>query len=207
MADRGMRWRPTRSVRTDRKINEGHSRGLDQALVTTESKIRNMKTERVYAFDKDGKEITHTISGQRDRAILSAVNGQLKDSVITHNHPNLSGNTIAGRVGNTLSYDDVSMAIRRNVKEIRVVSNTYTYSLKRKSSDWGINSNDFVSNYNKELQAQGIRYKVREKASFIRRGTSEYQEFADRVNNGLGHSVIKTLASKYGWSYTRKKTS
>lgn len=207
MADRGFRGGPTRTERADRLINEGHSRGLDVALANIEAKIRNMKTERVYAFDKNGMEITHTINGQKDRATLSAKNGQLKDSVITHNHPNVHGNTIAGRVGTTLSYQDVSMAIRRNIKEMRVVTKEYTYSLKRKTSNWGVNSNDFVSSYNKEMRSWADKYKVRERADKLRRGTPGYQQFADKVNNGLGHSILKTLASRYGWNYTRKKTS
>jgi hypothetical protein len=57
MADRGYRGRPQRGERADRQINAGHSRGLDAALSKSESKIRNLKTERIYAFDQNGKEI------------------------------------------------------------------------------------------------------------------------------------------------------
>lgn len=60
MADRGYRGRPQRGERADRQINAGHSRGLDAALSDTEAKIRKLKTERIYAFNKDGKEIAHS---------------------------------------------------------------------------------------------------------------------------------------------------
>lgn len=60
MADRGYRGRPQRGERADRQINAGHSRGLDAALSKSESKIRNLKTERIYAFDQNGKEISHS---------------------------------------------------------------------------------------------------------------------------------------------------
>lgn len=60
MADRGYRGRPQRGERADRQINAGHSRGLDVALSDTEAKIRKLKTERIYAYDKDGKEIAHS---------------------------------------------------------------------------------------------------------------------------------------------------
>lgn len=56
MADRGFRGRPTRTERADRLVNEGHSRGLDVALANTEAKIRNLKTERIYTFDQNGKK-------------------------------------------------------------------------------------------------------------------------------------------------------
>lgn len=57
MADRGYRGRPQRGERADRQINAGHSRGLDVALSDTEAKIRKLKTERIYAYDQNGKEI------------------------------------------------------------------------------------------------------------------------------------------------------
>lgn len=50
MADRGYRGRPQRGERADRQINAGHSRGLDAALSKSESKIRNLKTERILCF-------------------------------------------------------------------------------------------------------------------------------------------------------------
>lgn len=64
MADRGYRGRPQRGERADRQINAGHSRGLDVALSDTEAKIRKLKTERIYAYDKDGKEIAHSRTGK-----------------------------------------------------------------------------------------------------------------------------------------------
>lgn len=63
MADRGYRGRPQRGERADRQVNAGHSRGLDAALSDTEAKIRKLKTERIYAFDQNGKEISHSTRG------------------------------------------------------------------------------------------------------------------------------------------------
>lgn len=63
MADRGNRGRPSRSERADRQINAGHSRALDAALARTEARIRNLKTEMIYAFDENGKELAHSTTG------------------------------------------------------------------------------------------------------------------------------------------------
>lgn len=105
MADRGFRgWgRPTRTERADRLINEGHSRGLDVALAKVEGNIRNMKTERLYAFDKNGKEIAHSTNGSRNSTRLPS-GKNYKDAIFTHNHPG-SGlkDNIAGRIGRSFS--------------------------------------------------------------------------------------------------------
>lgn len=71
MADRGYRGRPQRGERADRQINAGHSRGLDMALSDTEAKIRKLKTERIYAYDKDGKEIAHSQTGKVRNYLLA----------------------------------------------------------------------------------------------------------------------------------------
>lgn len=150
MADSGKRGgRPSRVERADRQVNAGHSRALDVALAKTESKIRNMKTERVYAYDKNGKEIAHSNSGTNNRTALPE--GNYKDSIVTHNHPNKGiGNTIAGRVGTVLSGADIYMAIASNVSEIRNVTKTYTYSLKRPKNGWGISKSQAYDEFGKK---------------------------------------------------------
>lgn len=130
MADRGFRGRPTRAERADRLINEGHSRGLDVALTNTEAKIRNLKTERAYVFDKNGKELARSARGSANKTKIT----MYKDSIVTHNHPYSKGlgTSLAGRIWVPLSGADIYAAIDRNVAEIRAVTGTYTYSLKQR---------------------------------------------------------------------------
>lgn len=92
MADRGYRGRPQRGERADRQINAGHSRGLDAAL-------SKLKTERIYAFGQNGKEISHS----------------------TRPGEGLSNN-IAGRIGRTFSGADISVAVQHNASEIRAIT-------------------------------------------------------------------------------------
>lgn len=143
MGDVGNRGgRPQRGERADRQINAGHSRGLDAALAKTEAKIRTMKTERVFAYDKTGKEIAHSDTGKAHNTELPDGHNY-KDAIITHNHPNKGiGDTIAGRVGTILSGADVFSAIANNASEIRAVTKNYTYSLKRPSKGWGLSDSD-----------------------------------------------------------------
>lgn len=115
MADRGYRGRPTRAERADRLINEGHSRGLDQALSDTEARIRDMKTERAYVFDKNGKESSRSTGGSSNKTHVT----MYEDSIVTHNHPYSKGlgSSLAGRIWVPLSGADIYSAISTNVRD------------------------------------------------------------------------------------------
>lgn len=114
MADRGYRGRPQRGERADRQINAGHSRGLDMALSDTEAKIRKLKTERIYAFDQNGKEISHSTRGTSTSTKLPS-GYNYKDAILTHNHPGegLDSN-IAGRIGRSFSSADIATTVINN---------------------------------------------------------------------------------------------
>lgn len=213
MGDRGNRGKPSRGVRSDRNINEGHSRGLDQALAKTESHIRNLKTERVYAYDKNGKEIAHSAKGSKNRTYLPD-GYSYKDAVLTHNHPGKNlGNSIGGRIGRSFSGADLGTAISQNAAEVRAVTGTYTYSIKRPKNGWGMNTvkdamkvADEIKNLrNKLYEAEGARIVQRYDR---REGSYEWAKQAlDRADVVSAHNALKTISKKYGWNYTRKKTS
>lgn len=226
MADRGYRGRPQRGERADRQINAGHSRGLDAALSDTEAKIRKLKTERIYAFNKDGKEIAHSQTGKAHSTQLP-FGYNYKDAIITHNHPNRGiGDTIAGRVGTILSGADIFTTIAHNASEIRAVTKNYTYSLKRPSKGWGLSESDAWDVFGKKnsqwrrtlqqkqteyLSKSGIRNRINENVSSYNREANEIQkrvtEANDRGNVGAQYQVMKEYAKKYGWNLTRKRTS
>ena len=213
MADRGFRGTPTRTERADRLINEGHSRGLDIALANTEAKIRNMNTERIYAFDKNGKEISHSTNGSISGTALPK-GKKYKDAILTHNHPGGGlGNTIAGRIGRTIGGQDLATTIGLNAAEMRAVTKNYTYSIKRPKNGWGISSlsdilkvkNEVARKHNGAFNREYSR--VMEK---LGRGevTREYvQQALDRADVAGINKALKSISKKYGWSYTRKKTS
>lgn len=189
MADRGYRGRPQRGERADRQINAGHSRGLDAALSDAEAKIRKLKTERIYAFNKDGKEIAHSQTGKTHSTQLP-FGYNYKDAIITHNHPNRGiGDTIAGRVGTILSGADIFTTIAHNASEIRAVTKNYTYSLKRPSKGWGLSESDAWDVFGKKnsqwrrtlqqkqteyLSKSGIRNRINEKVLALNRKRSSF---------------------------------
>lgn len=189
MSDRGYRGRPQRGERADRQINAGHSRGLDAALSDTEAKIRKLKTERIYAYDKDGKEIAHSRTGKA-RSTQLPFGYNYKDAIITHNHPKGGlGDTIAGRVGVILSGADIFTTIAHNASEIRAVTGNYTYSLKRPSNGWGLSESDAWDIFGKKnsqwrrtlqqkqteyLSKSGIRNRINEKVIALNRKRSSF---------------------------------
>lgn len=135
MADRGYRGRPQRGERADRQINAGHSRGLDAALSDTEAKIRKLKTERIYAFDQNGKEISHSTRGTSTSTKLPS-GYNYKDAILTHNHPGegLDSN-IAGRIGRSFSSADIATTVIK--KRIRDKSyHRLLYILYEKTEEW-----------------------------------------------------------------------
>lgn len=211
MADRGYRGRPQRGERADRQINAGHSRGLDAALVKTEAAIRNLKTERIYAFDENGKELAHSTTGTEHNTKLPK--GNYKDSILTHNHPGEGmGNNMAGRIGKPFSADDIRLAVNYNVKEIRAVTKGYTYSIKRPEKGWFYDR----SSRARMVSAFGGKSNQYSISKFVKRSEyaknkvavrNNYQETRDRIDVVTNHQTLKEICKELGWIYTRKRTS
>lgn len=216
MADRGYRGRPQRGERSDRQINAGHSRGLDAALSKTEAKIRNLKTERVYVYDKNGKLLGNSTKGTKNRTAIPAdVVPKLKDAVITHNHPG-DGlySSFAGKIGRSLSGIDLKTTISNNASEMRAVTGTYTYSIKRPKGGWNMTDRQ-VKRISSEVQSAVQRnfdnlmdYVMIRTQHGRRTPSNDYiRQSNDRAQVLAVHSALRDLAKKYGWNYTRKRTN
>lgn len=213
MADRGFRGRPTRTERADRLVNEGHSRGLDVALANTEAKIRNLKTERIYTFDQNGKEISHSTRGtSTDTKLPKGYN--YKDAILTHNHPGEElSNNIAGRIGRTFSGADISLAVQHNASEIRAITGTYTYSLKRPKEGWGIKTRNKALYVAQLIKTKKVSYfyeyarRARADYEAGRIGKKQYEVSKERADVVSSNKALREVAKEYGWNYTRKRTS
>ncbi len=214
MADSGKRGgKPSRIERADRQINAGHSRALDVALAKTESKIRILTTERLYAFDKNGKEIAHSSSGTKNSTSLpSSVN--IKDAILTHNHPGagLDKTTVAGRIGRSFSGTDIATAIGGNAAEMRAVTGTYTYSIKRPKNGWGVADAKKAKKIGNEINTKMNKY-YRENVSQAEKayydGKISFNQLKTTRNRADVAAVNRTLretSKKYGYDYSRKRT-
>lgn len=205
--------RPQRAERADRRINAGHSRGLDAALAKTEASIRTLKTERIYAFDKNGKEIAHSTTGSINGTALPS-GYSYKDAILTHNHPGKGlGDNIAGRIGRSFSGTDIGTAVMQNAAEIRAVTGNYTYSIKRPKNGWGISNLKGANKVAKEITRKHYtyytRYSAQARADYYngRIGANQAKASYNRADVGGVNRALREVAKKYGWDYTRKRTS
>ncbi|MBC7086349.1 MAG: hypothetical protein H5T43_08330 [Methanomethylovorans sp.] len=95
---------------------------LNAVLKAREDEIRNKPYENCYAFGPDGR-ILLSKSGSVDTIVITREEGaRLKGAIFTHNHPRSS----------SFSPADISTACGTRLKEIRVASSKYSYSMKLK---------------------------------------------------------------------------
>ena len=208
---------PRTTVRTDRRKKADTDSGLTpeqrKAALETETKIRNRKTETARAITDDGRVVDITVGrGSSDRAHID-VRLVPQNAVLTHNHPSGydqpvysngvrigvmgGGSGMGARIVTSLSGDDIRLALRTNAKEVRAVSPTYTYSLRRPAGGWG---NVTPEQIQREWYEEARRFQ-NENQSYARSG----REQLGRFNAVLSHAVTRKLANKYGWTYTRRK--
>lgn len=205
------------SVSTDRRGLRNTEGGLTPAqriaAAQVESQIRKRRTETARAITDDGRVINISVgSGSRSRA---GVDRRLvpANSVLTHNHPHEldqpvirngrvigvtgGGQGMGARIVSSLSGDDIRLAIMTNAKEVRAVTPTYTFSVRRPRGGWGNVDADSIM---REWYSAARRFKA-ENQPYARSG----REQLGRYNAVMSHAVTRDLAKKYGWTYTRRR--
>lgn len=118
------------------KANRAQS---SMGLLEKEAYIRNNKTfETAVAFDRNGIALFEKAGGATSVQFTPEELAPLRDCVFTHNHP-IGWRSAAdkmGRIGNSFSLADVSLAIQYNFSEIRAVTPNFTFSMKRPAGGW-----------------------------------------------------------------------
>lgn len=184
-----------------------NSGGIRSVKGTPESKIRDVEQGIRYGsketgvllnpqgdviFRKGGKE--RQVSFTRDEV------AKMKDNVITHNHPTSMTAKGAYRLGSPFSMDDMSLAVRADVREIRAVSpHGYTYSMKRPKGGWGTDWITVRAEYAK------IKKKAKRKTDAYLKKAGWAPHNVERANLMLGHDICRMMSEKFGWIYTRIK--
>lgn len=179
----------------------GYSMALAKAVLGTEQRIRNNKDESLHIFDKNGKEVI-LFQGKG-----AGVKGTKEDfakippnSIITHNHPRSIGKTGIQRIGYSFSFEDVRTAIQTNAKEMRAVTPTYTFSLKRPKGGWPKDVIQFVDDYQRaSAKVSDSNWK------YINNGGAQYETRRQRAAVTHFHRIWKELTKKYKFDYTKKK--
>jgi hypothetical protein len=91
-----------------------------------ENEIKDLEHERAYVLGEKGGVMVRQIGDSNSVGFSEREMEMMKDRVLIHNHPN----------GSLLSLEDVDMAYKANVREIRAVTSHVTYSLPRPEGGW-----------------------------------------------------------------------
>lgn len=181
------------------KTEYGLSARERASVIGRENLIRRNKDESLHAIDGNGKEII-SIGGKGAAVKYTEQQGKMfKDKILTHNHPRSIGATGIKSIGNSFSKEDIITAVRFDAKEIRAVTPTYTFSVKRPKGGWGGNYKEIAesfSNANKLVHKDMLSYLDKRNWTEQSIARAEVTHF-DRV--------MKRMANQYGWRYSHKK--
>ena len=203
-------------VRKKHDTNGGLTLAQREAVTRWEREHTSRKTERVVAFDGNGKVLYESKDGSHNRTGIPSWKN-LEDAVITHNHPSRTVRSAdsklgwASGVGISFSGNDMSSAAHFNAKEMRAKANGYVYSLRRPQKGWP-SSQTLLNEYKKAFAAAQRKYlggtTKRAVTNYAWKGAKSTQEAynrLDRINATMSHMATREVAKKHGITYTRSR--
>lgn len=177
-----------------------NERKLYNKIANTESEIRlNKKIETGVVFDRNGNII---IDKRGESFSVSFTNEEcwmMKDGIFTHNHPRGWGypEKSLGRIGNSFSPEDVFLAVRWDLAEMRAVTPNYTFIMKRPEKGWGID----LEQLNRIIKLEN--YNLNKEFSEL---ISKDIITPSQANVLHYHTLWKRISTKLEWSYSKAKT-
>ena len=204
--------------KTDRSYIRDTEKGLNRQeafrVNQLEANIRNRKTEKGYLVDEKGNITGESIKGTSRKAKFRTSDlFKSRGGILTHNHPTEGANSglygsLAGRIGLPFSGQDIKIAAPFNLKEVRAVTPTYTYSIRRPKGGWGD-----VSKVERAMDSYTLQSGFGAQSYALKqglyKGTSlsrqRAREVSDRANVGTQYSLLKKIAKDMGWEFTRRR--
>ena len=184
---------------TQAVTERGYSRRLERNILTRERDIRNNRDESLHFYDSSGDELV-SYQGKGARVGNEAITSPLpSNAIITHNHPRAIGKQGIEAIGNSFSVEDLITAVRTNAQEIRAVTPTYTFSMKRPATGWG-------------ATVREVYYAYHRTEKFVR---AKLEKYKDDVGTGIAarraralhfHLINRQLAKEFGWIYSKKNS-
>lgn len=175
---------------------KGYTAKMVKNIVGIEQKYRRNKDETLHVFNSEG-DIVSSIGG-KGAQVKSDSKKIPRNSILTHNHPLSPSARGIGRIGNSFSSDDIRSAIMVNAKELRAVTPTYTFSIKRPKGGWRVSADKATRAFayaNMIVTNQMYKYLDQTKWN---------ESSIARANVIHSHKVMKILAKKFGWDYSKK---
>jgi hypothetical protein len=156
-----------------------------KAVESVESNIRLNSKESGHVFNMSGELIYSNTGNHNSVAVIESRPGLFKDTIFTHNHP--SGASYAGtkdirRIGNSFSIQDILVATRYNMAEMRAVTPEMAFVMKRPGTGWP--SEEAL------------------KTEFNKQNIAVYNMLYGRVQNGTA-SIKQATVVHYHWVWTR----
>lgn len=106
-------------------IDPADDEAIPKYVKKTEKKIRPANDEHAVAITKSG-EVYH-VKGDKNSVDISSIGtDQIKESMITHNHP-----SVAGEPGGSFSLEDIRAFLTYELVELRAVDDAHLYRLRR----------------------------------------------------------------------------
>ena len=207
-------------TRADRDIYGDKSLAEIRALQKQERAWTDEKSpiEKARSYDQYGKAVFANDRGTRHSVSIPAYARTGKTT--THIHP-YRNDSLAGRIGTTLSAQDVANAAITGERETRAVSSGYTYSMRpQKGKGWGNVSAKAIKTFNTKARRKWQSYYSSWLSQQTRKVTQDLQQgkitreqalkrtntLEARYNIMVQHKAMQDTAKRYGWIYTRAKT-
>jgi hypothetical protein len=171
----------------------------EQAVRAQEDAIRHDAVESAYAFDQQGHLILAKTGTQDEVAFSADEIALLKDAVVTHNHPPELAlppdDTVAQ--GHSFSLDDLQLATGAQAAEIRVVTSTWRYSIKRPAAGWD------TQYFRTFIEPAFNRHDVDVERDFLQALQHGRMTFAEAAEQYF-HEVWRRVAAELGLQYRRE---
>lgn len=166
-------------------IKPDTSTPLKKAIVELEDEIRNDQQETAAAFDEQGLLLFRKQGNTDDVQLNDEYLKLLFGATLTHNHPN----------GTTFSVQDMFMAERYSLRELRAVTPILRYSISAKFY--------WPSVIAIEAYVERIKLKVNQRIlSMVKTGEIN-PKFAEAE---YLHYILVMIAYEFNLSYTREKS-
>lgn len=176
---------------------KGYTQKMARNITLAEGTIRNNRDESMFVFSSDG-DLMRTFAG-KGASVRFDPKKVPENSIITHNHPRALGQKGIKAIGSSFSQSDIVSAVSTNAKEIRAVTPTYTFSVKRPKGGWGGSPESIGRAFSKAEDEVDIE--MRRYFSKVGRTQRNY----DRANATFYHKVMQKMSKQYGWIYSKKR--
>ena len=164
----------------------GGGRAGKNTLDGVEASIRNNSYESAAIFDANGNLLLRKTGGDHEVKFSRAETALLKDSVLTHNHPEMDALSVFSKA-------DINMTTKHDLKEMRAVTRDTTYTLTKVENKRS--KSKFAEDYEDAMRREGQRLSLSITSNKI---------LSQRLSSFCSN-WLKNNSSKYGYVYKESR--